>query len=107
MLHFEQSILYVLPLLCVINTMVIKDKQKKAEAEQKQQQKEPLKASDIYSDSDEESSSAEETPPSNNVASEDEAGEKTIQDLIIAAPKHITTLDEINKIKLSRFRLEK
>ncbi|XP_064403704.1 RNA polymerase-associated protein RTF1 homolog [Halichondria panicea] len=81
------------------------DKMRKAEAEKEEQSFKPLNAADIFS-SDEESSSGTESS-SSNADSEDDVGGKSLSALRRDGSKSITTLAQLNKIKLSRYRLEK
>lgn len=78
---------------------------RKAEAEKEEQSFKPLNAADIFS-SDEESSSGTESS-SSNADSEDDVGGKSLSALRRDGGKSITTLAQLNKIKLSRYRLEK
>ena len=80
---------------------------RKAEAEKEEQSSsyKPLNPTDIFS-SDEESSSGTESSSSNS-DSEDESGGKSLSALRREQSKNITKLEQLNKIKLSRYRLEK
>lgn len=78
---------------------------RKAEAEKEEQSSVPLKIKDIYS-SDEDSSSGSESS-SSNADSEEEAGGKSLSALRRQGSKTVSAIDQLNKIKLSRYRLEK
>lgn len=79
---------------------------RKAEAEKEEQSSyKPLNPTDIFS-SDEESSSGSESS-SSNAESDDEDEGKSLSALRREHGKSITKLEQLNKIKLSRYRLEK
>ncbi len=82
---------------------------RKAEAEKEDQSSsyKPLNPTDIFS-SDEESSSGSESS-SSNADSEDEqaVGGKSLSALRREHGKSLTSLEQLSKVKLSRYRLEK
>jgi RNA polymerase-associated protein RTF1 len=90
------------------------DKQKREEGQQQETQapaarqtaKEPLNAAEVYSSNSEPESSSSSGSESEGGDSEDESGGRSAGGSHDSAP-HISNLEELTKIKLSRFRLEK
>lgn len=84
------------------------DKQRKAEAEKQQQQRksEPLKAQDVYSSESEEEESTSSSSTGSGGDSDDDTGDGTMAALRKES-KFVSKLEELSKIRLSRFRMEK